>query len=73
MIFFHVYLQNFKLTVEVVTMLEISLIVELAFAAYLEHLYFSTSVALISAIAKFIKGSDNLLLSCDYKNEKCLQ
>lgn len=52
-------------------MLEISLILELAFDAYLEHLYFSTSVALISAVAKFIKGSDDLSISCDDRNNKC--
>ena len=52
-------------------MTEISLILDLAFVAYLEHLYFSTSVALISAVAIFIKGSDNFFISCDYKNEKC--
>ena len=45
-------------------MLEISRILELAFVAYLEHLYFSISVALISAVDKFIKGSDNFLFSC---------
>lgn len=46
---------------------EISRILDLAFRAYSEFLYFSTSTDLISAVAKFIKGSGALCISCYYK------
>lgn len=49
---------------ELLTKMEISLIFNLAFLAYSEFLYFSISADLISAVAKFIKGSDVTCVAC---------
>lgn len=47
----------------------ISLILALALFEYLERLNVSTSLALISAVAKFIKGSDEDGTSWNYITE----
>lgn len=49
---------------EVLTMDKISRILAFILNPYLELLYFSTSIALISAVAKFVRGSDNFGTSC---------
>lgn len=46
------------------TVAKISLIRDFAFAAWLESLYFLTSTALISAVGKFAKESDDIWISC---------
>lgn len=42
------------------TMVDISRILVFALFAYVDHLYFSESLALISAVGKFIKESDEV-------------
>lgn len=54
-----VNLENLLLTMD-----EISRILVLAIVGYSERLYFSTSIAFISAVAKLSKGSDDFGMSC---------
>lgn len=48
---------------ETLTILAISRILDLVLDSYSEHLYFSMSIALMSAVAKLLKGSA-LFVSC---------
>lgn len=49
------------------TMVDISRILAFTLLAYFELLYFSTSIDFISAVAKFMKGSDDSGMSCKFK------
>lgn len=55
--------------VGILTMVDNALILFPALFAYCERLYFSISIALISAVAKFMKGSDEVWTSYYKKAE----